>query len=110
MSTQYNTKPLTESMGEKLNTNRESKFLGFKLQVTGITGHITDRINKGKAVISKLRRFGQLTLRFKATLITAQLMQVLEYPPIPLCSLSKTQTFNMQKNNKHSTRVKSMYS
>ena len=93
---QYKTKQITVN-GKNINTSKEGKFLGLKLQVTGISGHATDRINKGKATMAKLKRFENLTPNIKATLIKTLLIPVLEYPPIPLCSLSKTQKINMQK-------------
>ncbi len=92
---QYKTKPITVH-GRNINTNKNGKFLGLNIQVTGITGHITDRINQGKAKISMLRRFDHLTPRLKVTLIKTQLIPVLQHHPVPLCSISKTQKVNMQ--------------
>ncbi len=50
--------------GRNINTCTEGKFLGLKLQTRG-----TERIDKGKEIISRLRRFDQLTPKLKATLI-----------------------------------------
>ncbi len=53
---QYKTKQITIN-GKNINTSREGKFLGLKLQATGLRGHVTDKINKGKGILSKLWRF-----------------------------------------------------
>ena len=92
---QLKTQPIVIN-GRNINTCKEGKLLGLKIQRTGIVGHATDRIHKGRAIIGKLKRFSQLTPKLKATLVKTLLIPVLEYPPIPLCSLSKTQKINMQ--------------
>ncbi len=92
----YKTYPITVN-GKNINSSKEGKLLGFKLQATGITGHATDRIKIGKGILAKLKRFDHLTPKIKATLVKTLLIPVLEYPPIPLCSLSKTQKINIQK-------------
>ena len=84
---QYKTKPIVVNE-KKFNTRKEGKLLGLKLQSTRIIGRVSYRIQKGKGIISKLRRVSYLSPKIKATLIKTLLIAVLEYPPIPLCSLS----------------------
>ncbi len=84
-------------MGKNINTSKDGKLLGLKLQVTGFTGHTADKIKKGKGILTKLRRFRNLTPKLKTTLVKTLLIPVIEYPPIPICSTSKTQKINMQK-------------
>ncbi len=66
--------------GRDINTCTEGKFLGLKLQTRGIVGHATEKLSKGKGIISGLRRFDQLTPKLKATLIKTLFIPVLEYP------------------------------
>ncbi len=54
-------------------------------------------INKSKDILSNLRRFSNLTPELKATLIKTLLIPVIEYPPVPLCSISKTQKLKIQR-------------
>ncbi len=93
---QYKTEQLTVN-GKNLNTSKEGRFLGLKLQKTGLVGHVTDKVKKGKAVITNLTRFRNLTTKLKTTLIKTLLLPVIEYPPVPLCAISKTQKKNFQK-------------
>ncbi len=93
---QYKTEQITVN-GKNLNTSNEGKLLGLKLQKTGLIGHATDKVKKGKAVITNLTRFRNLTTKLKTTLIKTLLLPVIEYPPVPLCTISKTQKINIQK-------------
>ena len=77
--------------GKWINSWKEGKVLGLKLQSTGIIGHANAIKNKGNGVLSALRRFGNLTPKLEATLVRTQLIPILDYPPIPLSSVSKTQ-------------------
>ena len=43
-----------------------------------------------------LKRFNNLTPKLKTTLAKTLLIPVLEYPPVPLCAISKTQKRNLQ--------------
>ncbi len=83
--------------GREINTCTEGKFLGLQIRSTGISSHCNNAINKGKAVLTKLRRFSNLPSQTKATLVKALLIPVIEYPPIPMCSISNTQKLKMQR-------------
>ena len=77
--------------------SNEGRLLGLKLKTTGITGHISDKINKATAALTKLYRFASLTPEIKTTLVKTLLLPILEYPPIPLICASKTQQLKMQR-------------
>ncbi len=47
--------------GKNIDNIKDGKLLGLKLEVTGLTSHITDKIKKGMGILSKLRRFNNLT-------------------------------------------------
>ena len=87
---QYKTENITID-GRNLPISKDGKALGLKLQSTGITGHITDRVNKTRTALSKVRRFNNLPLAIKTTLVKTLIVPILEYPPIPMCSSSRTQ-------------------
>ena len=77
--------------------NNDSKLLGFKLHRKGITNHITDRKNKGTAVLGAIYRFKNLSPQVKTTLIKTLLVPILEYPPIPINATTNTQKLKLQK-------------
>ena len=77
--------------GKEIETCKAGKFLGLKLQSTGIVGHCATVKNKGNAVLTNLRRFKNLTPKIKTTLVKTLLIPILEYPTIPLCAASRTQ-------------------
>ena len=93
---QYKTEQITIN-GNNMNINKDGKFLGLKLQSTGLIGHVTDKIKKAKGTLTNLRRFINLTTKLKTTLVKALLIPVIEYPPVPLCAISKAQKINLQK-------------
>ena len=82
--------------GKEVQTSEGGKFLGLKIQSTGIVGHCANTKNKGNAVLTNLRGFKNLSPKIKTTLVKTLLIPILEYPPIPLCSASLTQKRNMQ--------------
>ena len=93
---QYKTEQISIN-GKNLNTSKQGKFLGLKVQSTGLVGHATEKVKKGKTVMTNLTRFRNLTTKLKTTLVKTLLIPVLEYPPVPLCALSKAQNINFQK-------------
>ncbi len=75
----------------------EETLLGLKLKSSGFNGHFLERVRKGNGILIKLKRFSKLTPQLKTILIKTLLVPVLEYPPIPTCSASKTQLLKLQK-------------
>lgn len=82
--------------GKELETNKSGKLLGLNTTTRGFVTHITKTINKGKGILSQIRRFSNLTPRLKTILIKTLLIPVLEYPSIPICMASPTQKRKMQ--------------
>ncbi len=82
--------------GKELNTCKEGKLLGLKVQSTGIVGHVSTLKNKANALLTKLRRFTNLTPKIKTTLFKTLLIPILEYPPVPLSAASLTQKITLQ--------------
>ncbi len=91
-------KILDITMNDKIKgKSSNGTMLGLKLQNTGITGHIADKINKTSASLTKLYRFAGLTPEIKNATLVKILLPTLEYPPIPLICASKTQQLKMQR-------------
>ena len=55
--------------GKKIETCKNGRLLGFNISSTGFIGHITKTINKGRAILSQLRRFSNLTPKMKTILV-----------------------------------------
>ena len=92
---QLKTKPIVVN-GQEIPNSKEGKVLGLKLQRSGIVGHVSNLKNKANAVLTKLRRFSYLTPRLKTTLVKTLLLPIIEYPIIPLCTISVSQKKNLQ--------------
>lgn len=76
---------------------KEGRLLGLKITRRGITKHISEKISKGKAVLSNLMRYRGVTQKIKAYLIKAYLLPILEYPPVPIHTISHTQSLKLQR-------------
>lgn len=50
-------------------------MLGLKLQNTGLTGHLSNRINKSRVAVTKLYRFANLIPEIKTTLVKTLIPQ-----------------------------------
>ena len=82
---------------KEIETCKEGKFLGLKLQSTDIAGQCIDIKSKGNAVLMNLKRFKNLSPEIKSTLIKTLLIPVLECQAIPICAASLTQRRNSYK-------------
>ncbi len=92
---QYKTKKVIVN-GKEVETCNEGKFLGLTILSTDISSHSRIIKNKGNAVLTKLRRFSNLPTKTKVTLVKSLLMPIMEYPPVPLCTISNTEKHSMQ--------------
>lgn len=82
--------------GKEIETSKDGKLLGLNISNRGFISHITKTINKGKGILSQLKRFRNLTPKIKTTLIKTMLIPVITYPSIPLCMASNSQKKKMQ--------------
>ena len=96
--------PLAQQYMETLTINNnlirhtmEGTLLGLKMKSNGFNGHILERVKRGKGILIQLKRFSKLTPSIKVTLVKTLLIPVLEYPPIPMCSATKTQLLKLQR-------------
>ena len=83
--------------GEPVRYDTSGKLLGLKIGKSGLTHHVNDRVNQALAQLAKLRRFRDLPQRQKEYLYKAMIRPILEYPAVPLNTLSKNQTCKLQK-------------
>ncbi len=81
--------------GKDIETCKEGKLLGLKIQSTGMVGHCANIKNKGNAVLTNLRRFRNLSPKVKTTLVKTLLIPILEYSPIPICLATLQQKINL---------------
>lgn len=82
---------------EPVDFQTSGKSLGLKITRTGYTQHIRERRGKAMAALIKLFRFRELPVKIKSHLVKALVLPVLDYPPIPIHTLSKTQISKLQK-------------
>ena len=83
--------------GEVIPFNRQAKILGLSLSTRGITCHITERTRKAKAEINKLKRFRLMEPKLQLHLYKTLVRPILEYPVIPLCMSSRSNTTKLQR-------------
>jgi len=72
-------------------------ILGLKISRTGYKQHVTFLTRKGNEAITILRRFWKLPTNLKVHLCKAYIFPIIEYPPIPLTTLSKSTLLKLQK-------------
>ncbi len=78
-----------------MDNSKQGKVLGLAIQTNGIIGNASNIKNKGQVVLAKLR-FINLTPKLKLTQIKTLLLPKIEYPVIPLCTISLTQKRELQ--------------
>lgn len=82
---------------EALNTKTSGKILGLTITNSGYSKHIKERCAQANRALRKLYRFQTMQTKIKTQLIKSLVLPILEYPPIPIVSLSKTQISKLQK-------------
>ena len=79
------------------NSQASGKILGLHVTTKGYYNHVTSKVQQAKAALSKLYRFTNMPTNIKTHLVKALILPVLDYPPIPTHSLSKSQLSRLQK-------------
>ena len=75
----------------------DGRILGLKISTQGYIKHITERKNLAKIALGKLYRFREFNTKIKTHLVKAFVLPILEYPPIPIHTMSTTQIKRLQK-------------
>ena len=83
--------------GTRLQYSQTGKVLGLTLKRNGSSAHAKERVRQAGAQLTRLRRFNRLETKTKIHLYKALIRPILEYPPVPLHTISKTQKLNIQK-------------
>ena len=81
------------------------KVLGTIITKNGFPSQASNRINLAKSKLSMLHRFTELSPKHKRTLYKALIKSILEYPPVILNTISKTQAVKMQQVQNKATRI-----
>ena len=96
--------PLGTHLYEDLIINEEAvepqtsgRILGLKINTRGYTTHVSDRKGRAMAALIKIFRFRHMNTHIKLHLVKALVLPVLDYPPIPTHTLSKTQLKKLQR-------------
>lgn len=88
-----------------LKFEKEGKALGTTITRDGFVRHIGNRIRQASAKLKDLYRFRDLCIKNKRKLYLALIRPVLEYPPIPLHTASKTNILKMQRVQNKEARI-----
>lgn len=90
--------------GEPLQFDRNATVLGLTISRTGLSTHLTKRLQQAKAVRTKLKRFKKLKTKTKIHLYKALMRPVIEYPVVPICIASNSNIRKMQQYQNKSIR------
>ena len=71
-------------------------MLGLSLKNTGISTHVKERVRTAKYALKKLKRFSNCPENIKIQLYKTLVRPILEYPPVPLNTISTTLMWSMQ--------------
>lgn len=73
------------------------KCLGLTLTTSGYFKHIDERCNSANTALAKLYKLRNLPENIKTHLVKALILPILDFPPIPIHTLSKNQIRRLQK-------------
>ena len=89
---------------ERIEYAREGTILGQKITSTGILAHVKYRKQRAQESLTKLKIFRQLSKKTKIHLIKSLVIPQLQYPPVPLHTISSTQKLNLQRTQNKAIR------
>ena len=78
-------------------TTGRGTILGLTITKTGYYEHVKNRRNIALQSLIKLYRFKDMPTKIKTQLVKTLVLPILDYPPIPTHTLSKTQISKLQK-------------
>lgn len=82
--------------GNVMDYSSQGTVLGLKVTGTGYSSFIKEKKQRAQDILSKLQRFRNLSEKNKKKLYLALIRSVLEYPPVPLNTVSKTRMKDLQ--------------
>ena len=77
--------------------SNNGSILGYQVSMKGNLVHIKERISKAKMNLTKLRIFSGLDQDTKLYLYKMLIQPILIYPPVPMHTMSREQTKNIQR-------------
>ena len=83
--------------GDIMEYSNEGTLLGLKITKRGYYSHMKEKNARAHALLTKLQRFQNLSQKNKKQLYLSLVRSLLEYPPIPISAMSKTQIEKLQK-------------
>ena len=90
--------------GRRIEHSRTGTVLGLEIGKRGIAPHTSARIRQANVQLTKIKRFGNLPERLKSHLYKALIRPILEYPPVPLDTISKSQQLKLQRVQNRAVR------
>ena len=83
--------------GDDVGFSMRGTLLSLSVSSRGYTAHVSQRVSRTKAALTKLYRFRDLATGLKLHLTKALVLPIFTDPPVPLHVLSKTATSRLQK-------------
>ncbi|MPC85241.1 hypothetical protein E2C01_080006 [Portunus trituberculatus] len=90
--------------GHPVDFSQRRTLLGLSISTRGYTAHVTQRVPRARAALTKLYRFRSLDQNLKLHLIKALVILILTYPPIPTNAFSKTAVSRLQRVQNNALR------
>ena len=90
--------------GRRIVHSNYGTVLGLRIGKRGIAPHTRLRVKQAKAQLTRIKRFGTLPERLKSHLYKALIRPILEYPPVPLDTVSKSQQLSLQRVQNQAVR------
>lgn len=78
-------------------TQHQGTLLGLTISRSGYASHINKRCDHARTTLGKLYRFRTMPTKLKLHLVKTLIIPILEHPPVPTHTLSKTQISKLQK-------------
>ncbi|MPC70410.1 hypothetical protein E2C01_064659 [Portunus trituberculatus] len=83
--------------GHHVDFSQRGSLLGLSISMRGYMAHVTQRVARARAALTKLYRFRSLDQNLKLHLVNALVILILTYPPIPTNAFSKTTVRRLQR-------------
>ena len=104
INNRINARPQLVINGQQHEMSNSGNFLGLEISTTGYSKHVTTKAKRARQQLTKLRRFCDLTEKTKRQLYLTLIRPILEYPPIPLHTLTSNSIKKLQIVQNDATR------
>ena len=83
--------------GQQMQYHQSGRILGLRITNRGIRSHVRHNRGKAKRQLLKLRRFSGLSPKIKLVLYKVLIRPILEYPAVPLNTISRCAMMDLQR-------------